>query len=97
MPKYVNLMKLTDEGIKNIKDLPQRLAANKKAMEAMGIKLLAFYVVLGEWDYVAFVEAPSDEGGMTFLLGLGGQGYVRTTTMKAFDMEEVGGMLKQLP
>lgn len=90
-------MKLTDEGIRNIKDLPQRLAANKEATEAVGIKFLAFYLVMGEWDYVAFVEAPSDEVGMTFLLALGGQGYVRTTTMKAFDMEQVGEMLKQLP
>jgi len=88
---------LSDEGISNIKDLPQRLAANQEAMEAVGIKLLAFYLVMGEWDYVAFVEAPSDEVGMPFLLGLGGQGYVRTTTMKAFDMEQVGEMLKQLP
>jgi uncharacterized protein with GYD domain len=97
MPKYVSLMKLTDQGIRNVKDLPERLAESEKAMEAMGSKLLAFYVVMGEWDYVAVSEGPDDETAMTFLLGLGSQGNVRTTTMKAFDMEAVGEMLKRLP
>jgi uncharacterized protein with GYD domain len=97
MPKYVSLMKLTDQGIRNVKDLPERLAESERAMEAMGSKLLAFYVVMGEWDYVAVSEGPDDETAMTFLLGLGSQGNVRTTTMKAFDMEAVGEMLKRLP
>lgn len=97
MPKYVNLMKLTDQGIQNIRDLPQRLAASEKAMEAMGGKLLAFYLVMGEWDYVAISEGPSDEVALAFLLGLGAQGNVRTTTLKAFDMEAVAAILKQVP
>jgi uncharacterized protein with GYD domain len=97
VPKYVNLMKLTDQGIQNIRDLPQRLAASEKAMAAMGGKLLAFYLVMGEWDYVAISEGPSDEVALAFLLGLGAQGNVRTTTLKAFDMEAVAEILKQVP
>jgi uncharacterized protein with GYD domain len=90
-------MKLTDQGMRDIKMLPHRLEKAKQAMEAMGSKLLAFYVVMGEWDYVAISEGPSDEVALTFLFGLGSEGNVRTTTMKAFEMEQVGDMLKQLP
>jgi uncharacterized protein with GYD domain len=97
MPKYVSLMKLTDQGIADIKNLPSRLEKAKQAMEAMGSKLLAFYVVMGEWDYVAISEGPSDEVAMTFLFGLGAEGNVRTTTMKAFEMDQVGPMLENLP
>jgi uncharacterized protein with GYD domain len=66
-------------------------------MEAVGGKLLAFYLVMGEYDYVAIAEAPSDEVAATYLLGLGADGYVRTTTMKAFTAEQFGEMVKNLP
>jgi uncharacterized protein with GYD domain len=97
VPTYISLMKLTDQGIKDIKDLPQRLEAQKKAMAALGGKLLAFYMVMGEYDYVAISEGPNDEAAMISLIGLGAQGNVRTTTMKAFDMETVSGLLAKLP
>ena len=71
MSTYISLMKLTDQGIKTIKDAPQRLEENIKSMEAAGGKLIGFYSVMGEYDYVAISEGPSDEMAMTTLLGLG--------------------------
>jgi uncharacterized protein with GYD domain len=46
---------------------------------------------------VAIGEAPNEEVGMTFLLGLGTQGNVRTTTLRAFTTEEFAGFVKKLP
>jgi len=97
MPKYVTLMSLTDQGIRTIKDLPQRLAAGRKLVESTGGKLLDFYVVMGEWDYVAITEGPTDEAALTTLLALGSGGSVRTLTMKAFEMETVEPILEKLP
>ncbi len=97
MPMYVVLYKLTEQGVKDIKNAPERIEEGIKAFEAMGGKVLGFYVTLGEYDYVGIGEAPSDEVGMTFMLGLGAQGYVRTTTLKAFTKEELAEMVKKLP
>ena len=97
MPTYITLMKLTDQGIKNIKDAPQRIEEGIKAMEAMGGKLIGFWTVMGEYDYIAVAEGPSDEVAMTFNLGLGVGGHVRTTTLKAFTREEFAEMVKNLP
>jgi len=97
MPIYVMLMKLTDQGIKDIKTAPQRLEENVKGLQAMGGKLIGFYTVMGEYDYVGVGEAPSDEVAMTFALGLGAAGNVRTTTLKAFTKEELAEMVKKLP
>ena len=97
MPMYVSLMKLTDQGIQTIKDLPQRLAAGEKLIESTGGKLLAFYVVMGEWDYVAISEGPSDEAALATVLALGSGGNIRTLTMKAFEMETVEPILEKLP
>jgi uncharacterized protein with GYD domain len=90
-------MNLTEQGIKDVKKAPQRLEESVKAMEAMGSKLIAFYMVMGEYDYVAIAEAPSDEVAMTFLMGLGAAGNVRTTTLKAFTPEQMAEMIKTLP
>lgn len=97
MPTYIGLFKLTDQGIKDIKNAPQRVEEAMKAYEKMGGKVLGFYTVMGEYDYVAIGEAPSDEVQVTFALALGSQGFVRTTTLKAFTKEKFAEMVKKLP
>ena len=97
MPIYISLMNLTEQGVKDIKNAPQRVEEAVKGLEAIGGKLVAFYTVMGEYDYVGIAEAPSDEVAMTFLMGLGAAGNVRTTTLKAFTAEQFAEMVKKLP
>jgi len=97
MPKYIMLVKLTDQGIKAIKEAPERVDAAIKAFEKIGGKNLVVYVVMGEYDYVAVGEAPSDEVATTFALALGSLGNVRTTTLRAYTKEEFTAMVKKLP
>ena len=97
MPTYILLMKLTDQGVKAIKDAPKRVEEGIKGFEKMGGKMLGFYLTTGEYDYVSIGEAPSDEVAVTFALALGSKGNVRTTSLKAFTKEEFAGMVKKLP
>ena len=97
MPISIILFQLTDQGIKNIKDAPQRIEEGIKGFEAMGGKLHSFYAVMGEYDYVAIGETPNDEVGMAFALALGSAGNVRTTTLKAFSREQFTEIVKKLP
>lgn len=97
MPTYVTLMNLTKKGLEDIKNAPERVAQTEKVLEQMGSKLLAFYMVMGEYDYVAISEGPSDEVAMTVLMMLGLQGNVRTVTMKAFRLEEMAAIINKLP
>ena len=97
MPTYIALMKLTDQGIKDIKSFPQRIEAGRKGMEALGGRMVAFYSVMGEYDYVAVTEFPNDEIGMGFLLTLGTIGNVRTTTLRAFTDSEFAEIVKKMP
>ncbi len=91
------LMNLTEQGIKNLKDAPKRVVEAKKAIEAIGGKWLGFYLTMGEYDYVAIVDFPSDAVAMTYLMTLGTGGNVRTTTLKAFTEEEFQKMVEKLP
>ena len=97
MPKYFLLMKLTDQGIKDIKNAPQRIEDAVKGLEEVGGKLDIFCTVMGDYDYVAVGECPSDEVAATFILLLGSMGNVRTTTLKMFTKEEFSEMVKKLP
>ncbi len=97
MPTYITLMNMTEQGIKDIKNAPERTANSIKQLEEMGGKLVAFYLCMGEYDYVGIAEAPSAEVAMTFLMALGAGGNVRTTTLRAFTNEEVSKLIGNLP
>ncbi len=97
MQTYILLMKLTERGIKDIKNASKRIDLAVQSLEAMGGKMIAFYAVIGEYDYVAIGKIPSDEVGMRFLLGLGAVGIVRTTTLKAFTKEEFAAIVQKMP
>lgn len=97
MRTYVILAKLTEQGVQHIKNAPQRIEGSIKDIGAMGGKVVGFYTVMGEYDYVAIFEAPSDEVFMTFLMKVGLGGSVRTTTLRAFTKEELAKLVKDLP
>ena len=88
MPMYVTLIRYTEQGIKTFKDLPSRLEETRKAGEAVGAKLVAFYLTMGQYDAVVVSEAPDDETVATLALAAGGRGNVRTETLRAFTEDE---------
>jgi uncharacterized protein with GYD domain len=89
-------MKLTEQGRKNIKEAPGRVEMGIKAWEALGGKMTNFFVVMGEYDYVAIGEAPNDEVAATFSLALSSLGNVKTTTLRAFTKEQFAEMVEKI-
>jgi uncharacterized protein with GYD domain len=96
MHTYIVLMKLTDQGIRAAKDAPDQIEAGIHSMDALGGKVTGFYATLGEYDYVACVEAPNEAIVMRFLLAFGAAGNVRTTTMKALTHKEFEEIARKL-
>jgi uncharacterized protein with GYD domain len=97
MSTWVVLMNLTDEGAKTMDTAPEDIEKSKQGLEEAGCKLVALYMVMGEYDYVAIVETPSDEVALAQLLVVGMQGQLRTTTMRAFTVEEITKIVGMLP
>jgi len=96
MPTYINLVSWTDQGIRNIKEAPQRIDAFRKTVESAGGKLTGFYVTMGKYDIVTIIEAPSDEALANISLNTGSKGSVRTETMKAFTEQEFRNILTKM-
>src|SRR3989304_9788527 len=97
MPTYIGLLKLTEQGSKDIMNAPDRIEEGIKLYQKMGGKVLGVYLVMGEYDYVTIGECPSDEVQTAFALALSSQGNVKTTTLKAFTAKEIPAILKLLP
>jgi uncharacterized protein with GYD domain len=96
MLRYITLVNFTDQGVRTIRDLPQRWDDGRKAIEATGGGI-QFYLTMGQYDVVAIAEFPSDEVAATAMLAVGSRGNIRTTTLKAFSEEEARKIVQALP
>ena len=97
MPTYVTFFNLTQKGIETVKRAPERIDAARRAYEAQGAKIKAFYLLLGRHDAVVISEAPNDETAARLALTLGMMGYVRSETMRAFTEDEYRDIITGLP
>ncbi|MBI4653579.1 MAG: GYD domain-containing protein [Nitrospirae bacterium] len=94
MAIYVALSNLTDEGRKTIKQRPSRIKEVNKEIEAMGIKVLSQYAVLGPYDFVTILEAPNNEAVMKMSVELGSRGSVQLITLPALSVDDFIKTLK---
>ncbi len=95
MPTYVSLLNFTDQGIKTVTETIQRADSAVELAQKHGGSLQVYWTV-GPYDIVAITEAPDDESATAFLLEVGSLGNVRTTTLRAYDREEMSGIIERL-
>jgi len=88
MAVFVMLTTLTDEGRKTIKENPKRIKEVNKEVEAMGVKILAQYALLGPYDFVNILEAPDIRAVSKVAVELGSRGTLQTMTMAAMPIDE---------
>ncbi|MBI2853042.1 MAG: GYD domain-containing protein [Chloroflexi bacterium] len=89
MAVYVMLTNLTEEGRKTIKQHPTRIKEVNKEVEAMGVKILAQYALLGPYDFINILEAPDHKAIAKVALELGSRGTLQTMTMAAMPVDDV--------
>ena len=61
MGHYITLIRYTQQGAAKIKESPARLDKARKAAEAAGGKIHAWYLTMGKYDAVIVSEFPNDE------------------------------------
>ena len=94
MAIYVMLSNLTDEGRKTLKERPERLKEVNQEIEKMGARVLTQYAVLGSYDFINIVEAPSNEVIARISVELGSRGTVQLTTLPAMTIDAFAEMVK---
>ena len=96
MATYISLINLTEQGIREAKNAPERLHNFDLALQDVGGRLVGFYLVMGEYDYIVIAEAPDDQTAARLILGTIAQGSMRSKTMRAFPREEFETIAKGL-
>ncbi len=95
MAHYIILGNFTEQGIKNVRQVPKRDEEARRMIEQAGGKMQIYYT-LGEYDFVAITEMPDDEAMMKFLLQAGSLGNVRTKTLKAWTESDSAKVISQV-
>lgn len=88
MATYVMFTTLTDEGRKTVKEKPQRIKEVNREVEALGVKILAQYALLGPYDFVNILEAADNKAIAKVAMELGARGTLQTMTMAAMTIDE---------
>ncbi len=88
MGYYIMLSNLTDEGAKTIKNNPERIKQVNAEVEAMGVKVLAQYAVMGPYDFVTVLEASDNEAVTRVSVELSSRGSMKMITLPAIPIDD---------
>lgn len=95
MAFYLQLMVLTDKGRQNFDENPEWIREIDKMIELSGVKILTQYALLGEYDFVNIIEAPSDEVAAKLSLKLSSMGAFQPKTLAAIPLSNLIESLKK--
>ncbi len=96
MPTYVALLNWTDQGIRAVRETVHRVAGVEELAQKYGARLERLYWTVGPYDAVCIIEAPDDESATAFALEAGSFGAIRSTTLRAFDRDEMSNIIERL-
>ena len=88
MTRYITLVRLTEQGAKQIQQSTARAAAFNKAAEKLGVRVEAQYWTVGALDGVLILSADGEEKILQALTLLTSAGNVRTESLRALDAKE---------
>jgi uncharacterized protein with GYD domain len=71
-----------------LREHPQRLLEVNADVEAMGVKVLHQWALLGQWDFLNIIEAPDEATMAKVATTLAARGTLKTTTFTAVDVQE---------
>ena len=94
MATYIMFSNLTDEGRKTLKERPERLGEVNKEVESMGARVTSQYAVLGGYDFVNIIDAPTNEVMSRISMELGSRGTIKVTTYPAMEINAFVDMLQ---
>ncbi len=97
MAVYLMLTTLTGEGRRKMEEYPEWLKELNKEVEYLGVKIIAQYGLLGPYDFVNIIEAPSDEVAAKVAIHLSARGGLQTLTLTAIPLDSLISTLRKRP
>lgn len=95
MPTYIMLSTLGPDGAATVRENPERIKSVSGEVEAMGVKVIAQYALLGPYDFCNILEAPDETTMAKVALALGSRGTVKTLTIPAIPVDDFIASLRE--
>ena len=96
MPTYVSLINWTDQGVRTVNETLDRSDRIQAIAQKHGASFEHIYWTVGPYDIVTIIDAPDDETVTALLLEAGSWGNIRTTTLRAYDRDQMSGIIQRL-
>ena len=94
MPTYIMYAKLTAEGVKTIKNNPERVLEVNDEVTSLGATVIAQWATLGANNFVSVVESPDDKTIARVGIELASRGTATYEIVPAITAEEMVAALK---
>jgi uncharacterized protein with GYD domain len=94
MPRYISLLKFTEQGVKAIKKSTSRAHDFNVVATKAGVKVEGEYWTVGRFDGVLILNGPNEQTVLRVLTDLAALGNVRTQTLQAFTDQEFDAIVK---
>jgi len=95
MPTFVMLSTLGPDGAATLRENPERVKGVNAELEAMGVRVLEQFALLGPYDFCNILEAPDELTMAKVALVLGARGTVKTLTMAAIPVDDYVAKLRE--
>ena len=97
MPTFVCSLSWTGQGIRSIKDVPNRIKAARELAKKLGVDIRQVYLTSGNDDLLLIIDSPSGDNVAKWALAVGSHGNVRTRTARAWPESEFQKLISELP
>ncbi len=96
MPYYISLMRLTQKGLDELGNSPERGRISKERVEALGGRSVCLYATMGPYDFVQVFEMPDETSMMQYVMTARRDGHVEPLILPAFDASEWASIVEEL-
>lgn len=87
MQTYVMLTTLGPDGWATLREKPERIHQVRAEVEEMGLKVIAQYALMGQYDFLNIIEAPDEITMGRAAVMLAARGTMRTHTYTAMPVD----------
>jgi uncharacterized protein with GYD domain len=88
MATFLMLSTLGPEGMATLRTNPERLREVNAEVEAMGVRVVAQWALLGQYDFATVIEAPDEKAVARVAVALGSRGTLKTKTLSAMSIDD---------
>lgn len=94
MATFAMLSTLGPDGWETLRKHPERIAQVRSEVESLGLKVVAQYALLGQYDFLNIIEAPDEQMMAKAAIMLAARGTMRTTTLSAIPVSDLVATLE---